>query len=96
MPVLLTRRALLYSEMVTADAVIRGDRARLIGHDPAEHPLALQLGGLEPQKLAEAARIGQEFGYDEINPNAADHTDGDADDRHRRRWWPLSNSTFRN
>ncbi len=65
----LTRRARLYTEMVTADAVIRGDRARLIGHDPAEHPVALQLGGSAPQKLAEAARIGEEFGYDEINLN---------------------------
>jgi tRNA-dihydrouridine synthase A len=65
----LTRRARLYTEMVTADAVIRGDRQRLIGHDPAEHPLALQLGGSAPQKLADAARIGEEFGYDEINLN---------------------------
>jgi tRNA-dihydrouridine synthase A len=65
----LTRRARLYTEMVTADAVIRGDRARLIGHDPAEHPVALQLGGSAPQKLADAARIGQDFGYDEINLN---------------------------
>jgi tRNA-dihydrouridine synthase A len=65
----LTRRALLYTEMVTADAVIRGDRLRLLGHDPAEHPVALQLGGSEPAKLAEAARIGEAFGYDEVNLN---------------------------
>ena len=65
----LTRRALLYTEMVTAEAVIRGDRARLIGFDPAEHPVALQLGGSDPQRLAEAARIGADFGYDEINLN---------------------------
>ena len=65
----LTRRALLYTEMVTADAVIRGDRARLLGHDPVEHPLALQLGGWEPAKLAEAARIGENFGYGEVNLN---------------------------
>ena len=65
----LTRRALLYTEMVTADAVIRGDRGKLLGHDPAEHPLALQLGGSDPAKLAEAARIGAGFGYDEINLN---------------------------
>jgi tRNA-dihydrouridine synthase A len=65
----LTRRARLYTEMVTADAVIRGDRERLIGHDPAEHPVALQLGGSAPQKLADAARIAEEFGYDEINLN---------------------------
>jgi tRNA-dihydrouridine synthase A len=65
----LTRRALLYTEMVTAEAVIRGDRARLIGFDPAEHPVALQLGGSDPQRLADAARIGADFGYDEINLN---------------------------
>jgi tRNA-dihydrouridine synthase A len=66
---LLTRQARLYTEMVTAEAVIRGDRARLIGFDPSEHPLALQLGGAEPGRLAEAARIGEDFGYDEINLN---------------------------
>lgn len=65
----LTRRALLYTEMVTANAVIHGDRERLIGFDPAEHPVALQLGGSDPQALAEAARIGEDFGYDEINLN---------------------------
>ncbi|MGH6870151.1 MAG: tRNA dihydrouridine(20/20a) synthase DusA [Rhizomicrobium sp.] len=65
----LTRRALLYTEMVTAEAVIRGDRERLIGFDAAEHPVALQLGGSEPARLAEAARIGADFGYDEINLN---------------------------
>jgi tRNA-dihydrouridine synthase A len=65
----LTRRARLYTEMVTAEAVIRGDRERLLGHDPAEHPLALQLGGSDPARLAEAARIGAAFGYDEINLN---------------------------
>jgi tRNA-dihydrouridine synthase A len=65
----LTRRALLYTEMVVADAVIHGERQRLIGFDPAEHPVALQLGGSEPAKLAEAARIGEAFGYDEINLN---------------------------
>jgi tRNA-dihydrouridine synthase A len=65
----LTRHARLYTEMVTAEAVIRGDRARLLGFDPEEHPLALQLGGAEPARLAEAARIGAEFGYDEINLN---------------------------
>src|SRR5207253_4186338 len=66
---LLTRRARLYTEMVTAEAVIRGDRARLIGFDPFEHPVALQLGGAEPARLALAARIGEGFGYDEINLN---------------------------
>ena len=65
----LTKRALLYTEMVTADAVIHGNRDRLLGFDPAEHPLALQLGGSDPEKLAEAARIGAGRGYDEINLN---------------------------
>ncbi len=65
----LTQRARLYTEMVTADAVIHGPRERLIGFDAAEHPVALQLGGAEPAKLAEAARIGADFGYDEINLN---------------------------
>ena len=65
----LTRRARLYTEMVTADAVVHGDRERLIGFDPVEHPVALQLGGNEPAKLAQAARIGAERGYDEINLN---------------------------
>lgn len=65
----LTRRALLYTEMLTADAVIHGDRARLLGFSQLEHPVALQLGGSEPAKMAEAARIGVQFGYDEINLN---------------------------
>lgn len=65
----LSAHARLYTEMVTAEAVIRGDRARLIGFDPAEHPVALQLGGAEPARLAEAARIAADFGYDEINLN---------------------------
>ena len=65
----LTRRALLYTEMLTADAVIHGARERLLGFDPVEHPVALQLGGSEPAKIAEAARIGAERGYDEINLN---------------------------
>jgi tRNA-dihydrouridine synthase A len=55
--------------MVTADAVIHGDRERLIGFSPVEHPVALQLGGAEPAKLTDAARIGEDFGYDEINLN---------------------------
>jgi tRNA-dihydrouridine synthase A len=55
--------------MVTADAVVFGPRERLIGFDPAEHPVALQLGGADPARLAEAARIGADFGYDEINLN---------------------------
>ncbi|MGQ0533316.1 MAG: tRNA dihydrouridine(20/20a) synthase DusA [Caulobacteraceae bacterium] len=65
----LTRRALLYTEMLTADAIIHGDRQRLLGYSDAEHPVALQLGGSDPAKMAEAARIGAGFGYDEINLN---------------------------
>jgi tRNA-dihydrouridine synthase A len=65
----LTRRALLYTEMVTTGAVLHGDRDRLLGFDPSEHPVALQLGGSEPADLAQAARIGEDFGYDEINLN---------------------------
>jgi tRNA-dihydrouridine synthase A len=59
----------LYSEMVVAGAVIHGDRERLLGFDPSEHPVALQLGGDDPAALAEAARIGADWGYDEINLN---------------------------
>ncbi len=66
---LLTRRARLYTEMVTADAAVFGQRERLIGFNADEHPVALQLGGADPGQLAEAARIGAEFGYDEINLN---------------------------
>ena len=65
----LSRHARLYTEMLTAGAVIYGDRDRLLGFDPVEHPVALQLGGSEPAMLAEAARIGERFGYDEINLN---------------------------
>jgi len=65
----LTRRALLYTEMVVADAVLRGDRERLLAFSPEEHPLALQLGGSEPAKLAAAAAIAAALGYDEINLN---------------------------
>jgi tRNA-dihydrouridine synthase A len=66
---LLTRRALLYTEMLTTGAVLHGDRARLLGFDPFEQPVALQLGGCDPQALARAARIGADFGYVEINLN---------------------------
>jgi len=65
----LTRNALLYTEMVTADAVLHGDRMRLLGFDAFEHPLALQLGGSDPVKLAQAAKIAADFGYDEVNLN---------------------------
>lgn len=64
-----TRRTLLYTEMVTAAAVLHGDRERLLGFDAAEHPVALQLGGSEPEALAAATAIGRAFGYDEINLN---------------------------
>jgi len=66
---LLSRRTLLYTEMITTAAVLRGDRNRLIGFDAAEHPLALQLGGSDPAELAECARIAEGFGYDEVNLN---------------------------
>ena len=65
----MSRHALLYTEMVTADAVIHGDRDRLLGFDDVEQPVALQLGGSEPSKLARAARIGAGYGYCEINLN---------------------------
>ena len=65
----LTARTLLYTEMVTAPAVIHGDRDRLLAFDAVEHPVALQLGGSDPQQLAQAARIGADYGYDEINLN---------------------------
>src|SRR5215470_6272200 len=66
---LLTRRALIYTEMVTTGAVIHGDGARLLGHDPAEHPVALQLGGCDPRALAQCAAIAADFGYAEVNLN---------------------------
>ncbi|MEH0196180.1 tRNA dihydrouridine(20/20a) synthase DusA [Caulobacter sp. CCNWLY153] len=65
----LSSRALLYSEMVTTGAVLHGDRERLLGYDQDQHPVALQLGGSEPADLAAAARIGEDYGYDEINLN---------------------------
>jgi tRNA-dihydrouridine synthase A len=66
---MLSRHARLYTEMLTAEAVIHGDPGRLLAFDPAEHPVALQLGGSDPSRLALAARIGEDFGYDEINLN---------------------------
>ncbi|MEL6934435.1 MAG: tRNA dihydrouridine(20/20a) synthase DusA [Pseudomonadota bacterium] len=65
----LSKQALLWTEMVTADAVIHGDRERLIGFSDPEHPIVLQLGGNEPTKMAEAARVAEAFGYDEVNIN---------------------------
>jgi tRNA-dihydrouridine synthase A len=77
----LTRRALLYTEMLTTGAVIFGDRARLLAFDPSEHPLALQLGGSDPRDLATAAGIGEAFGYDEINLNVGCPSDRVKDGR---------------
>ena len=65
----LSARALLYSEMVVADAVIHGDKDFLIAYNPEEHPVALQIGGSDPVKLAKASKVGEQFGYDEININ---------------------------
>jgi tRNA-dihydrouridine synthase A len=77
----LTRRALLYTEMLTTGAVIFGDRVRLLGFDASEHPVALQLGGSDPRELATAAQIGEEFGYDEINLNVGCPSDRVKDGR---------------
>ena len=66
---LLSRHTLLYTEMVTTGAVLHGDRERLLAYDPAEHPLALQLGGCDPGELARCARIAADFDYDEVNLN---------------------------
>ncbi|MGY3614541.1 tRNA dihydrouridine(20/20a) synthase DusA [Bradyrhizobium sp. USDA 10063] len=77
----LSRRARLYTEMLTTGAVIHGDRARLLGFDAIEHPVALQLGGSDPRDLAAAARIGEDFGYDEINLNAGCPSDRVKDGR---------------
>ena len=66
---LISRRTFLYTEMVTAEAVLHGNRERVLGFSPEEHPVGLQLGGSDPSRLAEAARIGAAYGYDEINLN---------------------------
>jgi tRNA-dihydrouridine synthase A len=65
----MTRRGRLYTEMLTSGAIIHGDRRRLLAFDQSEHPVALQLGGSDPRDLATSARIGEDFGYDEINLN---------------------------
>jgi len=77
----LTRHALLYTEMVTTGAVLHGDRLRLIGFDPGEHPVALQLGGSDPRALAQCARIAADFGYREINLNVGCPSDRVQDGR---------------
>ena len=66
---LMTRRAMLYTEMVTAPAIVHGPKPRLLDYSDAEHPIALQLGGSDPQELAKATRIARDWGYDEINLN---------------------------
>jgi tRNA-dihydrouridine synthase A len=78
---LMTRRARLYTEMLTTGAIIHGDRRRLLAFDTSEHEVALQLGGSEPRDLATAARIGEDFGYDEINVNVGCPSDRVKDGR---------------
>jgi tRNA-dihydrouridine synthase A len=78
---LMSRRARLYTEMLTTSAIIHGDRRRLLGFDASEHPVALQLGGSDPDDLATAARIGEDFGYDEINLNVGCPSDRVKDGR---------------
>ena len=78
---LMTRHARLYTEMLTTGAIIHGDRKRLLGFDASEHPVALQLGGSDPRDLASAAKIGEEFGYDEINLNVGCPSDRVKDGR---------------
>ena len=78
---LLTRRARLYTEMLTTGAILYGDRSRLLRYDPAEHPLALQLGGSDPRALAACAAIGADVGFDEINLNVGCPSDRVQDGR---------------
>lgn len=78
---LMTRRGRLYTEMLTTGAIIHGDRQRLLGFDASEHPVALQLGGSDPDALATAAKIGEDFGYDEINLNVGCPSDRVKDGR---------------
>jgi tRNA-dihydrouridine synthase A len=77
----MTRRAVLYTEMLTTGAVLHGDRARLLRYDPAEHPLALQLGGCDPRALAYCARIAADLGFDEVNLNVGCPSDRVQDGR---------------
>ena len=78
---LMTRRTRLYTEMLTTGAILHGDRRRLLGFDASEHPVALQLGGSDPRDLAAAAKIGEDFGYDEINLNVGCPSDRVKDGR---------------
>nr|WP_283814138.1 tRNA dihydrouridine(20/20a) synthase DusA [Bradyrhizobium sp. AUGA SZCCT0160] len=77
----LTRKARLYTEMLTTGAVIHGNRARLLGYTADEHPVALQLGGSDPSELAVAAKIAEDFGYDEVNLNVGCPSDRVKDGR---------------
>ncbi|WP_406858531.1 tRNA dihydrouridine(20/20a) synthase DusA [Alsobacter sp. KACC 23698] len=77
----MSRRALLYTEMVTTGAVIHGDRRRILGYSPQEHPVAVQLGGSEPADLAQAARIAEDEGYAEVNLNVGCPSDRVQDGR---------------
>src|SRR5712671_6614744 len=77
----LTKRARLYTEMLTTGAIIHGDRNRLLGFDGSEHPVALQLGGSDARDLATSAKIGEDFGYDEINLNVGCPSDRVKDGR---------------
>src|SRR3979411_3396213 len=78
---LMTRRARLYPEMLTTGAIIHGDGCGLLGFDSSEHPVALQLGGSDARDLATAAKIGEDFGYDEINLNVGCPSDRVKDGR---------------
>src|ERR1700681_396511 len=78
---LMTRRARLYTEMLTTGAILHGDRRRLLGFDAAEHPVALQIGGADPRELGLAAKIGADLGYDEINLNVGCPSDRVQDGR---------------
>jgi tRNA-dihydrouridine synthase A len=78
---LMTRRARLYTEMLTTGAILHGDRRRLLGFDASEHPVALQLGGSDPRDLAAAAKIGEDVGYDEVNLNVGCPSDRVKDGR---------------
>src|SRR5436853_7813973 len=78
---LMTRHGRLYTEMLTTGAILHGDRRRLLGFDGSEHPVALQLGGSNPADLATSARIGEDFGYDEINLNVGCPSDRVQDGR---------------
>src|SRR4030081_743745 len=78
---LMTRRARLYTEMLTTGAIIHGDRRRPLGFDPSEHPVALQLGGSDPRALPTTAKIGEDFGYDESHLNVGCPSDRVKDGR---------------